>query len=187
MPIDRRSCLAALAATFATPLRAADGELTRRTAHGFSCERPGGKPIALAALGGPALVVNTATACGFAPQLTGLEQIHLRFSARGLTVLAVPSNDFGQQEPLADHHVEEAMRANFGITFPVAAIARVSGPEAHPFYRWAAAEMPGEAPRWNFHKYLVGRDGALLAAFPSPTQPTDPRVIRAIADALAPS
>jgi glutathione peroxidase len=99
-------------------------------------------------------------------------------------VLAVPSNDFGGQEPHDGEAVAEAARAQYGATFPFAARTPVRGPLAHPFYRWAAAERPGETPRWNFHKYLIGPDGALAASFPTSVEPADPRIVRAVGAAL---
>jgi glutathione peroxidase len=96
----------------------------------------------------------------------------------------VPSADFGRQEPLDGPAIADAARRNHGVTFPVMAKTAVTGPQAHPFYRWAAAEKPAETPRWNFHKYLVGRDGHVAAAFATPVEPTDPRVIAAIVKEL---
>ncbi len=132
----------------------------------------------------PILVVNTATACGYAGQLAGLQTLWTRFGDRGLTVIGVPSPDFGNQEPLDGPAIAEAARKNHGVTFPLTAKTRVKMPGAHPFYRWAAAERPAETPRWNFHKYLIARDGTLAAAFATQVEPTDPRVISGIAAAL---
>lgn len=186
MPLRRRDCLALIAVGLASPTAAA--EQSWRGAHAFSFERAEGGTLALADLAqGPLLVVNTATACGFAPQFAGLEQLWLRYGGRGLTVLAVPSNDFGRQEPLPDREIAAAARERFGVTFPIMAAASVSGENAHPFYRWAATERPGETPQWNFHKYLVSREGALLAGFPTTIEPTDPRIIRAIGEVVGPA
>ena len=111
-------------------------------------------------------------------------QIAARFGERGLTVIAVPSPDFGNQEPLDGLAIAEAARKNHGVTFPVTAKTHVRGPAAHPFYRWAAAEKPGNTPSWNFHKYLIDRDGTLIGAFPSNVEPNDPRIVTAVANAL---
>jgi glutathione peroxidase len=184
MPITRRDALALLGAAMAAPALAA-APASRVTAHAFGFDRPSGPRIDLAAHAGkPVLVVNTATACGFAPQLAGLQGLWTRFGTRGLLVLAVPSNDFGGQEPHDGEAVAEAARAQYGATFPFAARTPVRGPLAHPFYRWAAAERPGETPRWNFHKYLIGPDGALAASFPTSVEPADPRIVRAVGAAL---
>lgn len=151
----------------------------------FSFDKPEGGSLALADLAGkPILVVNTATACGYAGQFAGLQGLWTRFGGRGLTVIAVPSPDFGNQEPLDGLAIAEAARRNFGVTFPVVSKVHVKGPAAHPFYRWAASEKPGATPGWNFHKYLVARDGSLLGAFPHTVEPNDPRIITAIAGQL---
>jgi glutathione peroxidase len=185
MPIVRREALVLIGGLLALPARAAAPGQSAVTAAAFGFDRPEGGRLALADLAGkPVLVVNTATACGYAPQLSGLQQVWTRFGARGLTVVAVPSGDFGNQEPLEGAAIVEALRRSHGVTFPVVAKTSVTGPNAHPFYRWAAAERPGETPRWNFHKYLVGRDGHLAAAFPSAVEPTDPRLVTAVAREL---
>ncbi|MCF4128773.1 glutathione peroxidase [Methylobacterium sp. SyP6R] len=180
MPVARREALFLIAGAVSLPARAAPLQ-NGMTASAFSFAKPEGGSLALAELvPKPILVVNTATACGYAPQFSGLQQLWTRFGPRGLTVIAVPSADFGRQEPLDGMAIAEAARKNFGVTFPVVGKTGVTGPQAHPFYRWAAAEKPAETPRWNFHKYLVGRDGHVAAAFATPVEPTDPRVIAAI-------
>jgi glutathione peroxidase len=133
----------------------------------------------------PVLVVNTASQCGFTPQYAGLQQLWTRYGPRGLTIIGVPCNDFGGQEPGGVAEIE-ATQQGYGVTFPLAAKSRVTGMAAHPFYRWAAGEKPGETPRWNFHKYLVGRDGHIAASIPTATEPTDSRVIAAITRELPP-
>lgn len=179
MTMLRRDCLILLGALAATGVRAAEEGAT--TASAFAFERPGGGMLALSDFSGkPLLVVNTATACGYAGQLTGLQGLWIRFGERGLTVIAVPSPDFGNQEPLDGAAIADAARKNHGVTFPVVDKTHVRGPAAHPFYRWAAAEKPGQTPQWNFHKYLIGRDGTIRAVFPTPVDPSDPRVISAI-------
>jgi glutathione peroxidase len=133
----------------------------------------------------PILVVNTASLCGYTPQYAGLETLWERYRARGLVVLGVPSNDFGGQEPGGVADINKTAHEEYHVTFPLADKVAVKGPDAHPFYRWAALERPQDAPRWNFHKYLIGRDGQLKAAFGSAVEPTDPRVIAAIEKELA--
>lgn len=179
MPILRRDALILLGMLAAGGARAAGQDATGASA--FSFDKPDGGALPLSSLAGhPVLIVNTATACGLAPQFSGLQSLWTRFGDRGLTVIAVPSPDFGNQEPLDGAAIAQTARDNHGVTFPVADKAHVRGPSAHPFYRWAAAQKPGETPQWNFHKYLVGRDGGLVDAFPSRVEPTDPRVIGAI-------
>ncbi|GJD47356.1 Hydroperoxy fatty acid reductase gpx1 [Methylobacterium crusticola] len=180
MPVARREALALLGSLALLPARAAPLQ-SSATAAAFGFEEADGRRLNLADLAGkPVLVVNTATACGYAPQFSGLQQLWTRFGPRGLTVIAVPSGDFGHQEPLDGEAIAEAARKTHGVTFPVVMKTAVTGPNAHPFYRWAAAEKPAETPRWNFHKYLVGRDGHLAASFATPVEPTDSRVIAAI-------
>lgn len=129
------------------------------------------------------LVVNTASFCGHTPQYAALQRLHERFAARGLVVLGVPSNDFNQ-EAASNREVRDFCDAQFGIDFPMAAISRVKGPEAHPFFRWAAARAGGE-PRWNFHKYLVARDGREVRGFATRIAPDSEEMTRAIEAALA--
>ncbi|SFL77064.1 glutathione peroxidase [Methylorubrum salsuginis] len=176
MLIRRRDCLAMLAVTAVGAARASEVK-----AETFSFEKPGGGTLPLADYAGkPILVVNTATACGYAGQFSGLEGLWTRFGPRGLTVIAVPSPDFGNQEPLDGVAIAEAAKKNHGVTFPVVEKTHVRGPTAHPFYRWAAERKPGQTPQWNFHKYLVGRDGDLRAAFATQIEPNDPRIVSAI-------
>lgn len=99
-------------------------------------------------------------------------------------VLGVPSNDFGGQEPGGKSDILQTAQGDYHVTFPLTEKAAVKGPDAHPFYKWAEQERPLEAPRWNFHKYLIGRDGRLKAAFTSATDPNDPRLIAAIEQEL---
>ena len=180
MPLLRREALVLIGAALALPARAAEGRATD-----FAFDKPEGGPLPLSAFQGrPIFVVNTATACGFAGQLSGLQALWTRFQDRGLAVVGVPSPDFGNQEPLDGPAIAEAARKNHGVTFPLTAKTRVKMPNAHPFYAWAAAQRPGETPRWNFHKYLVARNGALAGAFATQVEPNDPRVISAIAAEL---
>jgi glutathione peroxidase len=131
------------------------------------------------------LVVNTASFCGFTGQYAALQRLHEAHEGAGLVVLGVPSNDFNQ-ESQDGRKIREFCDAQFGITFPMAALSRVRGPEAHPFYRWAAARAGGE-PRWNFHKYLVARDGRQVQGFPARVEPSSEQLSRAIRQALATS
>lgn len=131
------------------------------------------------------LVVNTASLCGFTPQYKGLQALWERYRDRGLVVLGIPSNDFGGQEPGSEAKIKDFCEVNFGVNFPMTTKQTVRGPHAHPLFRWAEAEGGAAAvPGWNFHKLLVGRDGRLLATFPSEVEPTAPEVSRAIESAL---
>ena len=108
------------------------------------------------------------------------------FGDRGLMIVGVPSNDFGGQEPGGAAEIT-ATAQNHHVAFPIAAKAVVKGPNAHPFYKWAAEARPKDVPRWNFHKYLIGRDGYVADVFPESVEPVDTRVKTAIARALAQS
>ena len=178
--IDRRQIIALLAGVVATPALAQTG-MSRMTAYAFSFTGLKGGDIKLADFAGkPILVVNTASLCGYTPQYAGLQELWQRYHARGLMIVGVPSNDFGGQEPGGATEIEHTAHQGYGVAFPLAAKAAVRGDGQHPFYKWAAAERPLELPRWNFHKYLVGRDGHIVASFATSVEPTDPRVIAAI-------
>ena len=180
MALDRRHFLAVLAGGLVTPA-AAQAPMTRSTAYAFSFSRLEGGDIRLADFAGkPILVVNTASLCGYTPQYAGLQDLWKRYHERGLMIVGVPSNDFGGQEPGGAAEIEHTAHGGYGVGFPLAAKAEVRGAGQHPFYKWAAAEKPLELPRWNFHKYLIGRDGHIAASFPSEIEPNDPRLIAAI-------
>lgn len=188
--MNRRTMLAAaLAGTFAPATRAfADVGMSRIPAYAFSFPALSGDDIRLAAFTGkPLLIVNTASLCGYTPQYAGLQEIWSEFRERGLTVIGVPSNDFGGQEPGGTSEITETAHHQYGVTFPIAAKAVVVGAKAHPFYKWAAEARPREVPRWNFHKYLIGRDGYIAEVFSSAVEPADTRIKTAIAKTLADS
>ncbi|MET1047514.1 MAG: glutathione peroxidase [Hyphomicrobium sp.] len=146
-----------------------------------------GEPIKLADWRGrPLLLVNSASLCGFTKQYAGLQELWRRYEKDGLVVVAVPSNDFGEQEPDADGEIRTFCQGVFGVTFPIASKHPIVGAEAHPFYKWAAAVMgPSGTPSWNFHKYLVGRDGMLLRSFSTKLSPTSSEMVSWIEKALA--
>jgi glutathione peroxidase len=180
--IDRRNMLR-LGAGFLLlgPSGAQAATMSRVTAYAFTFKGLDGNAILLSAYAGhPILVVNTASLCGYTPQYTGLQGLWTRYRDKGLMVLGVPSNDFGGQEPGGASEIFKTAHEEYHITFPLTEKATVKGHDAHPFYKWAALERPLEAPRWNFHKYLIGRDGQLKAGFTSAVEPDDPRVIAAI-------
>ncbi|MBR0844303.1 glutathione peroxidase [Bradyrhizobium liaoningense] len=185
----RMMLIATLAGTLAPATRAfADAAMSRISAYAFSFPALSGDDIRLAAFTGkPLLVVNTASLCGYTPQYAGLQEIWSEFRERGFTVIGVPSNDFGGQEPGGKSEISETAHHQYGVTFPITAKAGVVGTKAHPFYKWAAEARPRDVPKWNFHKYLIGRDGYITEVFPSAIEPTDTRIKTAIAKALADS
>lgn len=146
-----------------------------------------GKPMPLSSFRGKVLlVVNTASFCGFTPQYSALQKIYERYEARGFVIVGVPSNDFGGQEPKSEADVKVFCQGAFGITFPLTAKYHVVGSEKHPFYAWAANSLGAlNGPWWNFHKYLVGRDGKLVTSFGTRTEPESPNVVAAIESELA--
>jgi glutathione peroxidase len=125
------------------------------------------------------LVVNTASECGYTPQYEGLEKLYRRYRDRGLVVLGFPANDFGGQEPGSNKQIADFCQVNYGVTFPVFAKSSVRGAGANVVFRELAAKT-GSAPRWNFHKYLVDRNGVPVASFATQVEPSDPKLIREI-------
>jgi glutathione peroxidase len=115
------------------------------------------------------LIVNTASACGFTPQFAGLEQLHQTYADRGLSVLGFPCNQFGAQDPGSNESIAEFCTARFGVSFPMMAKIEVNGANAHPLFRWLKHQAPGllgsEAIKWNFTKFLVGRDGQVIKRY----------------------
>lgn len=152
-----------------------------RSAFDFTFPALDGGELSLADFRGRVLlVVNTASFCGFTPQFRGLQALHDRFAARGFAVIGVPSNDFNQEA--TDAAKVREVCDTFDVDFPLAAVSRVRGRAAHPFFRWVAAQS--SEPRWNFHKYLVGSDGRLVRDFPTRVAPDSPELIGAIETAL---
>jgi glutathione peroxidase len=186
MPLDRRELLALLTGLAAPGAAFAQSPgMTRVTAYAFSFAGLQGGEIRLAEHAGkPIMIVNTASQCGYTPQYTGLQQLWSRYRERGLLVVGVPSNDFGGQEPGDAHDIMKTAHSEYHVDFPLAAKVNVRGANPHPFYRWAAAERPLDAPRWNFHKYLLGRDGHIASVFATDIEPMDARVINAVARQL---
>ncbi len=120
------------------------------------------------------LVVNTASQCGFTPQYAGLQRLYDDYAERGFTVLGFPCDQFGNQEPAADQEIATFCERNFGVTFPMFSKVEVNGDEAHPLYRWLRAQksgLLGSKVRWNFTKYLVGKDGSVLNRYSPTTKP----------------
>ena len=129
------------------------------------------------------LVVNTASRCGFTDQYADLEQLYADYRDQGLEIAGFPSNDFGNQEPGSESSIKSFCRLTYGVRFPMYAKTRVRGQAADPFYR-ALAQAAGTEPRWNFHKYLLDRDGKLIGSFGSSTNPQGRKMIEAIERAL---
>jgi glutathione peroxidase len=131
------------------------------------CDVLGGKVV---------LVVNTASRCAYTPQYDGLEKLYQRYMEQGLVVVGFPSNDFAGQEPGAEKQIRDFCRLTYNVKFPMFEKVQVKGADADPFYRYLA-RAAGEQPRWNFHKYLLDRNGRVVASFPSQVEPDDERVV----------
>ncbi|MEM7398526.1 MAG: glutathione peroxidase [Pseudomonadota bacterium] len=165
-------------------LLAMAGIANAATGFGFAFKGVDGKPLALEQYQGKALlVVNTATACGFANQFKHLEEVWRDRKDEGLVIVGVSSNDFGGQEPRTGKKLLNHCQSKYGVSFPLTERTPVIGPGAHPFYQWAAAES-GVQPKWNFHKYVVGRDGKIVGSFPSSVDPRSAKMALAITTAL---
>ena len=156
------------------------------SAHDYSFTAIDGRPLELKDFAGKAvLVVNVASYCGFTPQYTDLQDLHEAYGSKGLVVLGVPSNDFGAQEPRGEAEIAKFCDSVYGVTFPLTAKQTVIGPDAHPLYKWIAAQAgEGAAPKWTFHKYLIGKDGSLVGAWPSRVRPGSSEIVEAIEGAL---
>lgn len=157
------------------------------TAYQFSFTSIDGQPLPLSDFQGQVvLVVNTASRCGFTPQYDGLQALYDKYREQGLVVLGVPSGDFGEQELADEAEIKRFCEVNFNIDFPMTEKNHVKGDNAHPFYQWSAETAGFMArPRWNFHKYLVGRDGQIDSWFSSVTSPQSEKIETAILRALA--
>jgi glutathione peroxidase len=147
-----------------------------------------GKPAQFASQRGKVvLIVNTASQCGFTPQFKGLEQLWNDYRERGLVVVGFPSNEFGAQDPGSNDQIASFCEMNYGVSFPMMAKVKVNGGDAHPLWAWLKGEKPGlmgsEAVKWNFTKFLVGRDGQVIKRF-APNDAPDalrPHIERALA------
>ncbi len=137
-----------------------------------------GRPVPLSRFRGQVLlIVNTASACGFTPQFGGLEALHTTYGPRGLVVLGFPCNQFGSQDPGDNAEIAGFCQRNYGVTFPMMSKIEVNGADAHPLYRWLSAEAPGllgsKAIKWNFTKFLVGRDGRAIKRYAPQDAPVE--------------
>lgn len=138
------------------------------------CDVMGGKVV---------LVVNTASRCAYTPQYDGLEKLYDRYRARGLLVAGFPSNDFAGQEPGTEKQIQDFCRLSYAVQFPMFEKLRVKGASADPFYKYLA-RAAGQQPGWNFHKYVLDREGRVVASFPSQVTPDDKRLVGLIEDLL---
>lgn len=157
------------------------------TIYDFEAQTIAGKPLALSQFKDKVLlIVNTASECGFTPQFTGLEELHKRYADQGLVVLGFPCNQFGAQDKGTDSEIASFCQANFGVTFQMMSKIDVNGANAHPVYKYLTTEAPGllgiKAIKWNFTKFLLGRDGSVIKRFAPTDKPED--MVRAIESAL---
>ncbi len=171
----------------ASPVAAADTTPSSAYDFAFTALHGRGAPLPLSEYKGKVLlVVNTASNCGFTPQFTDLEKLYQTYKDKGLVVVGVPSNDFGAQEPGTAADIEQVCRYNYGVSFPMAQKEVVVGDGAHPFYQWIPEKLGfGSAPKWNFHKYLIGRDGQPVAFYLSTTKPLSKTLVKAVEKELA--
>ncbi|MFY7873456.1 MAG: glutathione peroxidase [Limnohabitans sp.] len=140
------------------------------TVYDFEALGIDGQPVALSQFRGQVLlIVNTASACGFTPQFGGLEKLHQRYGAQGLAVIGFPCNQFGGQDPGDNAQIASFCQKNYGVSFPMMAKIEVNGAHAHPLFQWLTGEAPGilgsKAIKWNFTKFLVGRDGRVIGRY----------------------
>ena len=144
--------------------------MPKRSIYDFSAVSIAGRKADFAAQRGKVfLLVNTASACGFTPQFKGLEKLWETYRERGLVVLGFPSNQFGAQDPGSNDQIASFCQLNYGVDFPMMAKVKVNGVEAHPLWKWLTAEAPGvlgtQAVKWNFTKFLVGKDGKVIKRY----------------------
>ena len=161
-----------------TPLPDVSPAMTTTTdtssVYDFNAQGIDGKPVPLADYRGKVLlIVNTASECGFTPQFAGLEKLWRDYAVRGLAVLGFPCNQFGRQDPGSDTDIASFCSVNYGVSFPMMSKIEVNGGGAHPLYKWLTAEAPGllgtKAIKWNFTKFLIGRDGRVIKRY-APTE-----------------
>ena len=144
--------------------------------HEFNARQIDGQDLSLSSLQGQVvLVVNTASACGFTPQLAGLQKLHEHYGERGLTVIGFPCNQFGGQDPKPEGEILSFCQKNYGVSFPMMAKVEVNGAGAHPLFQWRTRSAPGilgtQAIKWNFTKFLVGKDGQAIKRYGSMDKP----------------
>lgn len=161
---------------------------TKPSVHDIKLNTIEGKPTSLAEYKGKVvLLVNVASQCGLTPQYKALQEIHEKYKDKGFTVIGVPCNDFGAQEPGSSKEIVEFCSSNYNVTFPLMEKIHVKGAEQHPLYARLTgkdAEFPGDI-KWNFGKFLVGKDGKVLKRFEPQTKPDSDEIVKAIEAALA--
>ena len=146
------------------------------TVYDFQARRIDGQRVPLKAFEGKALlIVNTASACGYTPQFAGLEELHKAYGDKGLVVLGFPCNQFGRQDPGSNDEIASFCQLNYGVSFPMMAKIDVNGAQADPLYQWLTKEAPGvlgtTSIKWNFTKFLVGKDGQVIRRFAPADEP----------------
>lgn len=153
--------------------------------HGFTLETIDGTERSLGDFRGKVLLlVNTASECGYTPQYAGLQKLHATYEKRGFSVVAFPSNDFGGQEPGSNKEIKAFCSTKFGVTFPLFAKITVKGPNKHPLYAMLSQTPPAGEVTWNFNKFLIARDGAVLSRYDSDVTPEAAALVQAIEKAL---
>lgn len=148
------------------------------TVYDFEARQIDGQDIALSGFRGKVLlIVNTASQCGFTPQFGGLEDLHKTYAGKGLVVLGFPCNQFGAQDPGNDSEIASFCQVNYGVSFPMMSKIDVNGPAAHPLYKWLTSEAPGllgsKSIKWNFTKFLIGKDGEVIKRYAPLDKPAD--------------
>ena len=178
MPQWMMNILSMIMTVISPPVHAGDA-IQLGSAYDFAFQSIDGKPMPLNGFKGRVImVVNTASFCGFTPQYKGLEALYEKYDGQGLTIVGVPSNDFGGQEPKREGEIKAFCEGAYGLTFPLTQKYAVHGASAHPFYKWATGILgPKAEPRWNFHKIVVGRDGRVVAAFNSGFEPANAELV----------
>jgi glutathione peroxidase len=166
-----------------------DGKGTAKSVYDFTLKNSKGQDVKLSDYRGKVvMLVNVASKCGYTPQYEGLQKIYERYKDQGFTILGFPANNFGAQEPGTDEEIQQFCRINYGVTFPVFSKISVKGDDKHPLYKYLTEretnpEFAGEI-KWNFNKFLVSKDGKIIARFESADKPEDAKVTGAIESAL---
>jgi len=185
--VSRFALMSLLCVPLALSCNRADATTAKPVAgslHDFQAKGIDGKPRPLSEFKGKVvLVVNVASKCGYTPQYEGLQKLHDAYAAKGFTVVGFPSNDFFGQEPGTEKEIAEFCKGRFGVTFPMFAKVVVKGGDAVPVYKFLASAA-GE-PGWNFHKYLVDKDGKVIAGYESAVEPQAAELVKAVEAALA--
>lgn len=149
----------------------------KNTAHDFSFTDIDGSAFKLDQFKGRVImIVNTASECGFTDQFKDLQTLYTEYEPRGLVIIAIPSNDFGGQEPLNGQDIKKFCTSHYNISFPIMEKISVKGETAHAFYQWAATQPTGTTPKWNFHKFIINQEGHLVGSFGSMTTPQSEKI-----------